>query len=75
MTPQLGKMLIGLGIFLIIAGVFVLYRDRIPGLKFLGSLPGDIKITKGNTQFYFPLATSILLSVVISFILWFFRRG
>jgi hypothetical protein len=40
----------------------------------LGSLPGDFEFKKGNVTFYFPLATSLILSLVLSFLLWFFRQ-
>lgn len=59
-----GAILIGLGLLLTLAG-------RIP---WLGRLPGDICIKKENFTFYFPLATSLLLSIVISLILLFIGR-
>ena len=67
----LGKSLIFIG--LIIAGIGVLFSL---GGKFswFGRLPGDITIRKENFTFYFPLATSILVSALLSFILWLFRR-
>ena len=40
----------------------------------LGRLPGDIVISRGNFRFYFPIATSLLVSLVLSLILWLFRR-
>jgi len=66
-----GKYLILTGIILIIAGVFVSFWDKIP---FIGKLPGDIKIEGKNFTFYFPLVTSILLSIIISVILYLFRK-
>lgn len=66
-----GKYLILTGIILIIAGVFVSFWDKIP---FIGKLPGDIKIEGDNFTFYFPLVTSILLSIIISVILYLFRK-
>lgn len=62
----MGKVLIIAGIILIVAGLIIHYGVRIP---FLGKLPGDIYIERGNTKFYFPLATSIVVSIVLSLIL------
>ena len=61
----LGKMLLILGIFMVGFGVLLLFWGRIP---YIGKLPGDIVIKKGNFVFYFPLATSILISVVLSLV-------
>jgi hypothetical protein len=65
---DLGKLLIGLGLLLVVAGVVVtlLGRANLP----LGRLPGDIVYRGKNTTFYFPLATSVLVSVVLSIILY-----
>jgi Protein of unknown function (DUF2905) len=68
---QLGKILIFAGIFIFAIGVFFLFGDKIP---FLGKLPGDIIIKKKNFTFYFPIVTSILLSIIISLIFYFFRK-
>ncbi|MCB0356755.1 MAG: DUF2905 domain-containing protein [Bdellovibrionales bacterium] len=72
--PQMGKTLIILGVFLIVVGLIFLFRERLPPLKSLGKLPGDIAIEKENFKFYFPLTTSLLVSAILSLILWFFRR-
>jgi hypothetical protein len=63
-----GKVLlfIGLGI----AGVGLLIMLGLP----IGRLPGDIYIRRGNVSFYFPLATSIVLSIILTLVLAFFRR-
>lgn len=63
----LGKALILCGLILIIVGVFLTALHKIP---FLGKLPGDVYISKKNFTFYFPLATSLLISLILSFILW-----
>jgi hypothetical protein len=70
MAP-LGKGLILLGLLLIGAGVLLWALGRVP---YLGRLPGDIYIRRGNTSFYFPLATCIILSLVVSVILALMRR-
>ncbi len=67
----MGRMLLGLGALLVLLGMGVMLAEKIPGL---GRLPGDIVIEKKNFTFYFPLATSILVSLGLSLLLWFFRR-
>jgi len=69
---NIGKFIIIIGLFIILAGVILIISDRI-GLH-LFRLPGDIVYRKGNTTVYFPIATGIILSLLISFILWLFRR-
>lgn len=71
MLPQLGKILILIGIITVILGGILLFADKIP---LLGKLPGDIVIRKKNFSLYFPLATSIVLSVVLSLVLSFFGQ-
>lgn len=68
---QLGKLMIYAGIFLLVMGVLFFFGDKIP---FLGKLPGDIYIKKKNFTFYFPIVTSILLSLLISLIIYLFRK-
>jgi len=62
----LGKIFILLGGVIVLIGLILLFADRIP---FLGRLPGDIYIEKGNFKFYFPLMTSIILSILLTIIL------
>ena len=68
---QIGKLLIFAGIFIVIIGVLFLFGDKIP---LIGKLPGDIIIRKKNFTIYFPIVTSILLSLLISLILYLFRK-
>ena len=63
--PDIGRVLIGLGIVLILFGLFV---------TFIGKLPGDIVIRRENFTFYFPIATSILLSIILSFLFYLFSK-
>ena len=65
---DLGKLLIALGIVLVVVGVVLslLGRANLP----LGRLPGDIVYRGKNTTFYFPLATSILISLVLSLLMY-----
>jgi len=65
-------MLIVLGVVLVVGGAVLILLGR-TGLP-LGKLPGDILYRGKNTTFYFPLATSILLSIVLSLLLYVFGR-
>ena len=67
----LGKTLIYLGIVLVIVGAIIMLAGKLP---WLGHLPGDITIERDRFSFYFPLATCILISVIVSLVLYFFRR-
>jgi len=70
--PDLGKLLMFFGLILVVGGLVLMLfgRMNIP----LGRLPGDIVYRGKHTTFYFPLATSILLSVVLSVVLYFIGR-
>ena len=69
---NMGKILIFLGAFLILIGIFFVAGQKIP---LLGKLPGDITIRGKNSVFYFPIVTSIILSILLTIILnLFFRR-
>jgi hypothetical protein len=68
---DLARFLIILGGILVVVGLALLLLPKIPGL---GRLPGDIVIKRENFTFYFPLGTSILISVILSLIFWLFRR-
>jgi len=69
---NLGRILISLGIFLVVLGLLVTLGERLP--LHLGRLPGDIYIRGRHTTFYFPIITCLLISVVLSLVLWLFRR-
>lgn len=71
---HLGKLLITVGIFLIISGVLYLNIDKVPWLKQIGHLPGDIELKGDQYKLYFPLGTSILVSVLLSFGIWIVRK-
>lgn len=69
---QIGKTLIIIGIILVVAGIIIYFAgDK---LNWLGRLPGDIRIEKENTRFYFPITTMIILSIILSLIMWIFRK-
>ncbi len=67
----LAKTFIIVGMCIIVTGFIMLVAPKIP---FLGKLPGDIYIKKENFSFYFPLATSLIVSAILSLILWLFSR-
>jgi H+/Cl- antiporter ClcA len=72
MSPQTGKLLIFLGLGLVVVGVLVYFlHDR---LHWLGRLPGDIRIERENFRLYVPLATCLLLTLLVNLILWLVRR-
>ncbi len=74
-TRALGRTLLILGAILLAAGAFLYFSGRLPFR--LGRLPGDIVHRTGHTTFYFPLTTSIALSVGLTLLLWLishFRR-
>ena len=67
----LGKMLILLGVFIILIGLLLLIGEKIP---WIGRLPGDIIIRKKNFTFYFPIVTSILISIILTLLFALFRK-
>jgi len=66
-----GKTLIYLGLLLVIVGVIFSFAGKLP---WLGHLPGDISIQKDRFSFYFPITTCILISIIVSLVVYFFRR-
>lgn len=68
---ELGKILIVIGCLLAALGVALVFSDKIP---WLGKLPGDISIKRENFSFYFPLATCILISLILSLLFSLFRK-
>ena len=67
----LGRTLILIGVVLVVVGALFSLGGKLP---WLGHLPGDITIQRERFTFYFPLTTCILVSVIISLVLYFFRR-
>jgi hypothetical protein len=68
---SIGKMLILIGIVAVAVGGLLMLFGKV---SWFGKLPGDIVIQRKNFTFYFPLATSILLSVILSLLLWIFGK-
>jgi hypothetical protein len=69
----LGKLLIAVGLVFVAVGVLFLLVDRLSGFR-IGRLPGDFVYRRGNFTLYFPLATSILISVVLTVLFWLLGR-
>ncbi len=72
MSPM-GRLLIVVGVVLIILGIILSHSNFFSFLK-LGRLPGDITINRHGARFYFPFTTCILLSLVLTLVLYFFKR-
>ena len=68
---ELGKLLVVFGIVAVVLGV-ILWSGF--GGSWLGRLPGDIRIERGNSGFYFPIVTCIIISIVLSLLMSLFRR-
>ncbi len=68
MAP-IGKMFVVFGAVIVGVGLLLMFFDKIP---LLGKLPGDVHVKKDNFEFYFPITTSILISAVLSLVLWIF---
>lgn len=69
---NLGRMLIALGLLVAALGVLVTFTEKLPSR--LGRLPGDIVIRGKHSVFYFPLVTCLLISVVLTLVLWLINR-
>ncbi len=67
----IGKILIIFGLIIIAVGILSIFAGKI---SWFGKLPGDICLQKKNFSFYFPISTCILLSIVITFIIWLFGK-
>jgi hypothetical protein len=68
---ELGRALIVLGVVIAVVGLVLVFFGRVP---WIGRLPGDIHVQRGNWTFYFPLGTSILLSIFLTLVLWLIGR-
>lgn len=68
---MVGKSLVIIGVLVALAGLFMMYGPKIP---YLGKLPGDIYYRRDNFVFYFPLATSIIISILLSVVIYLISR-
>ena len=73
MLPQFGKILILVGIVFVAVGTLLLFSDRLSFLR-IGRLPGDVAYRRGNFTFYFPIVTSIVISLLLTLLFWVFGR-
>ena len=73
MLPQFGKILVTIGIVFVALGALLLLSDRFSLFR-IGRLPGDVIYRRGNFTFYFPIVTSILISIVLTLLFWVFGR-
>lgn len=69
--PELGKTLVLIGVLLAVVGL-VLWSGF--GRNWIGQLPGDVRVDREGFSFRFPIVTCLVLSVVLSFLMWLFRR-
>ncbi len=69
----LGRWIVTLGLILVGVGLLIMAADKLPFLRF-GRLPGDIVYRRKNFVFYFPLGTSVVLSVLLTLLFWVFSR-
>jgi hypothetical protein len=78
----IGKVLIGIGLGIAALGVLLIALGRVPGLGdafgWVGRLPGDLSVKRDNFSFYFPITTSIVVSIILTLLFyivgWLFRR-
>jgi hypothetical protein len=68
---SVGKIILILGIIMVVIGFFIMKGYRIP---LLGKLPGDISINRENFTFYFPITTSILISLILTILFFILRK-
>ena len=69
---QIGKVLIAAGIILIVAGLIIYFTGNKSG--WFGNLPGDIRIVRENVRIYIPITTMVLISVVLSLIIYLVKK-
>lgn len=72
-SPEFGKVLVGIGLALVLLGVFV-WLGGGNLLSWFGRLPGDIRVERPGFRLYVPLVSMLLVSVLLSAILWLVRR-
>ena len=70
--PTLGKYLIIIGFIVIVAGVIIYFFGN--KFNWFGNLPGDVKVEKENYKIYFPVVTMLIVSVVLSLLMWLIRK-
>jgi hypothetical protein len=72
---DLGKMLLGFGALMVLLGLILIFAGNLSGkVPWLGRLPGDIHIQRGNWSFYFPLVTCLIISIILTLLFSLFGR-
>jgi hypothetical protein len=72
---DLGKMLLGFGALMVLLGLILVFAGNLSGkVPWLGRLPGDIHIQRGNWSFYFPLVTCLIISIILTLLFSLFGR-
>ncbi|MCD6283862.1 DUF2905 domain-containing protein [bacterium] len=71
MEIDFGKLVILIGFVFIITGIFILLVGKVP---LIGKLPGDIYVRRDNFTLFFPIATCIIISIILSLIFWLFNK-
>jgi hypothetical protein len=71
MMASMGKMILIMGVVLVILGLALIFGDKIP---YIGRLPGDIVVKQEKFSFYFPITTSIIISIILTLLFTIFRK-
>jgi hypothetical protein len=75
MSALAGKALVLIGVFSVVIGAWLWSGSRLPSwLSWVGRLPGDIAIERDHVRIYFPIVTSLLLSLALTLLMWLFGR-
>jgi hypothetical protein len=72
--PELGRFLLAAGVLLVLAGLLLTYGSGLPGASWIGRLPGDISVERPGFRVYVPLTTCLLVSAVLTLVLYLLRR-
>lgn len=72
--PALGRLLVVVGLLVAVLGLILTVVPKLPGTSWMGRLPGDIHVVRPNVRIYVPLTTSLLVSVILTVLLYFLRR-
>lgn len=72
--PELGRFLVVLGLVIAVVGLVLTLGPKLPGTAWIGRLPGDIYVERPHVRIYVPLATSLVVSVILTVLFYLFRR-
>jgi len=74
MMRSLGHLLLAAGALIFLVGLLLVAVDRLPFFSWIGRLPGDIRVEGRNFHFYFPIVTCLVLSALVTLIVWLVRQ-